>query len=57
MVLDTGDVVTGPLPKHPGGPAGRRIDLHERWERFGAAAATGMSYLEEITRRSTGERR
>jgi len=49
MVLDDGEVVCGrchstPLRRRGGGG----IRIREEWERYGANAATGVSYLEEV---------
>jgi hypothetical protein len=48
MVLDTGEVITGHCRSTPEILADGRIRLHEQWERFGAQASTGTSYIEEI---------
>jgi hypothetical protein len=49
MVLDDGEVVCGrchstPLRRRGGGG----IRIREGWERYGANAASGVSYLEEV---------
>jgi hypothetical protein len=48
MVLDSGDVVSGRCMSTPRILGDGRIQLHERWERYGPHAATGESCLEEI---------
>ncbi len=48
MVLADGEVVVGRCHSLPSLLDDGRIRLTERWERYGAAAATGVSYLEEI---------
>jgi hypothetical protein len=48
MVLDTGEVITGHCRSTPEILADGRIRLHEQWERFGAQASIGTSFIEEI---------
>jgi hypothetical protein len=48
MVLDSGEVVSGHCRSTPEILPDGRIRLHERWERFGAQAGTGVSSIEEI---------
>jgi len=48
MVLDSGEVITGHCRSTPEVLPDGRILLHERWERFGAQAGTGVSSIEEI---------
>lgn len=48
MVLDTGEVVSGHCRSTPEVLPDGRLKLREVWERFGAQASTGVSYLEEI---------
>jgi hypothetical protein len=48
MVLDCGDVISGSCVSTPTILADGRIRLSERWERYGANAASGVSYLEEV---------
>ena len=63
MVLDSGDVVCGRCLSTPRLLDDGRIQLRERWERYGPHAARGESCLEEIppppeqARRPGGERR
>jgi hypothetical protein len=49
MVLAAGEVVAGRSISVPHVLADGRIRLHERWERYGAHAASGTSYLEEVS--------
>ncbi|MDF3310686.1 hypothetical protein P3H15_37370 [Rhodococcus sp. T2V] len=48
MVLVSGEVVVGYTLSTPESDASGRIRLREEWERYGASATTGISYLEEI---------
>ncbi|MCW7944271.1 hypothetical protein AAW14_19905 [Streptomyces hygroscopicus] len=48
MVLDDGRVISGHSVNTPEVLPDGRIRLHERWERFGAHADNGVSYLEEV---------
>ena len=48
MVTDAGEVVVGRCHSVPEVLADGRIRLTERWERFGAGADSGVSYLEEL---------
>jgi hypothetical protein len=50
MVLATGEVVCGRTVSTPEVTEGGRVRLREMWERYGPAAATGVSYLEEVDR-------
>jgi hypothetical protein len=47
MVRADGQVVIGRCRSVPTTLPDGRIRLHERWERYGAHAASGVSYLEE----------
>jgi hypothetical protein len=48
MVLDTGEVISGHCVSTPHLLPDGRIRLREDWERYGAHADRGVSYLEEI---------
>ncbi|TCC07866.1 hypothetical protein [Kribbella soli] len=48
MVLADGAVVAGHCESTPEFLPDGRIRLHERWERYGPQAATGVSELDEI---------
>lgn len=48
MVRDDGSIISGWCQSMPEVLPDGRIRLHERWERYGANAATGTSELEEI---------
>ena len=48
MVLADGEVVAGRCLSTPRIAADGRILLHEKWERYGANAASGASELEEF---------
>lgn len=48
MVLDDGRVISGHSVNTPEVLADGRIRLHERWERYGAHAASGVSSIEEV---------
>jgi len=48
MVLSDGALVVGHCESTPEVLPDGRIRLHERWERYGPQAATGVSQLEEI---------
>ena len=48
MVLGGGEIVTGLCHSIPETLADGRIRLIEHWERFGAGADTGVSFLEEL---------
>lgn len=47
MVLTSGDIVSGRSISTPTTLPDGRIQLRERWERYGPHRATGISYLEE----------
>jgi hypothetical protein len=49
MVLDDGEVVSGRCHSTPMRRPGGGLRIREEWERYGANAATGVSYLEEET--------
>lgn len=49
MVTDAGEVVVGRCRSVPEVLADGRIRLTEWWERFGARADSGVSYLEELS--------
>lgn len=49
MVLADGALVAGHCESTPEMLPDGRIRLHERWERYGPHAATGLSELDEIT--------
>ena len=48
MVLADGALVAGHCESTPELLPDGRIRLHERWERYGPQAATGVSELDEI---------
>lgn len=48
QVLSGGQVVSGRCVSTPELLADGRIRLREDWQRYGAAAATGVSYIEEV---------
>jgi hypothetical protein len=48
MVLDDGRVVSGHSVNTPEVLDDGRIRLHERWERYGAHADSGISSIEEV---------
>jgi hypothetical protein len=48
MVLADGSLIAGHCESTPELLPDGRIRLHERWERYGPQAATGVSQLEEI---------
>ncbi|MGY0067839.1 hypothetical protein ACWZEH_13620 [Streptomyces sp. QTS137] len=48
MVLDDGRVISGHSVNTPEIQADGRIRLHERWERYGVHAGSGISYIEEV---------
>jgi hypothetical protein len=48
MVLDSGEVVSGHCHSTPRVLTDGRIQLREKWERYGPHAARGESFLEEI---------
>jgi len=48
MVLVTGEVISGHTVNVPERRADGTLRLREEWERFGAHAGTGVSYLEEV---------
>lgn len=48
MVLDDGEVISGGCRSVPHLLPDGRIRLHETWERYGAHAGRGESWLEEI---------
>jgi len=48
MVLDTGEVISGHCRSTPTVLTDGRIRLHEVWQRYGAHAGNGNSWLEEI---------
>jgi hypothetical protein len=48
QVLAGGQVVSGRCVSTPELLADGRIRLRENWQRYGAAAATGVSYIEEV---------
>jgi hypothetical protein len=48
MVLADGTVLAGYCESTPEVLPDGRIRLHERWERYGPNASTGVSALEEI---------
>ncbi|MGC0314613.1 hypothetical protein [Kitasatospora acidiphila] len=57
MVKADGQVVIGRCQSEPTTLPDGRIRLHEVWERYGAHAASGVSYLEEVPfpRQRTGD--
>ncbi|MEF9904738.1 hypothetical protein [Streptomyces sp. P9-A2] len=48
MVLDDGEVVSGRCRSTPEIREDGGVDLREEWERYGARAARGVSYLKEV---------
>ncbi|WP_322750565.1 MULTISPECIES: hypothetical protein [unclassified Frankia] len=48
MVLAGGEVIAGHTVNVPQRTTDGRLTLREEWERYGAHAATGTSYLEEV---------
>jgi len=48
MVLTGGEVISGRSVNTPELLADGRIRMHEKWERYGPHASTGVSYLEEV---------
>lgn len=48
MVLAGGEIVAGHSVNTPQVLPDGRIRFHEEWERFGATADRGVSYIEEI---------
>ncbi|MGH3746607.1 MAG: hypothetical protein ACRDT8_04320 [Micromonosporaceae bacterium] len=48
QVLSSGEVISGDLTSTPQLLADGRIRLKEQWRRHGLAAATGVSYIEEL---------
>jgi len=51
IVLASGEVISGHCRSTPTTLDDGRIRLHETWERFGAHADTGVSWLEEVEER------
>jgi hypothetical protein len=49
LVLATGEVVCGHTVNTPELAADGRLRLREVWERYGPHAATGVSYLDEVS--------
>jgi hypothetical protein len=49
MVLVSGEVVCGHTVNTPGVAEDGRFRLREAWERYAPHAATGISYLEEVS--------
>jgi len=49
LVLATGEVICGHTVNTPEVAEDGRFRLREAWERYGPHAATGVSYLEEVT--------
>jgi len=49
MVLRAGSIISGRSTSTPQRLADGRIRLTERWERYGPDAATGVSYLEQVS--------
>jgi hypothetical protein len=49
MVLEGGEVVCGRCHSTPMRRPGGGIRIREEWERYAPNAATGVSYLEEVT--------
>ena len=47
-VLTSGEIVSGRCSSMPQLLDDGRIRLHEKWERFGAHAETGVSQIEEL---------
>lgn len=48
MVLASGDVIAGRCVSTPELLDDGHLRLHEKWERYGAHAASGVSELEEV---------
>lgn len=48
MVLDGGAVISGRSVNTPELLADGRVRFHERWERYGLHAESGVSYIEEV---------
>jgi hypothetical protein len=48
MVLAGGEVISGHTVNVPERDADGRLRLREEWERYGADAASGTSFLEEV---------
>ena len=48
MVLASGEVISGHSLNTPEPDADGRLLLREEWERYGAHAESGVSYLEEV---------
>jgi hypothetical protein len=56
MVLDDGEVVSGRCHSSPMRlRGGGGIRLREEWERFGPNAASGVSFLEEVSGKDAGD--
>lgn len=49
IVLATGEVICGHTVNAPEVTGDGRLRLREEWERYRPRAATGISYLEEVT--------
>jgi len=49
MVLATGEVICGHTVNTPETGEDGRLRLREVWERYGPHAATGVSYLDEVS--------
>ncbi|MFC4031259.1 hypothetical protein ACFO3J_07195 [Streptomyces polygonati] len=49
IVFTSGEVVCGRTVNTPDLTADGRLRLHESWERYGDNAATGVSYIEEVS--------
>lgn len=49
MVLATGEVICGRTTNTPEVAEDGRLRLREVWERYGPHAATGVSYIEEVS--------
>ena len=54
MVLTSGESITGICRSIPQLLSDGRIRLTEHWERFGAGASSGISFLEELPPRIRG---
>ncbi|MGL5824646.1 MAG: hypothetical protein ACRCYU_07395 [Nocardioides sp.] len=48
MVLAAGDLISGHTVSVPQWQVDGRLMLREEWQRYGAAATSGVSYLEEV---------
>ncbi|GAB3975714.1 hypothetical protein GCM10029978_060560 [Actinoallomurus acanthiterrae] len=48
IVLDSGEVISGHCRSTPEFRSDGGVDLREEWERYGAHASAGVSYLTEI---------